>query len=91
MMPALVTNARNLPLLEIKRYVERSARRPFLTGSARDGLERLRIGTEGWALQGLKQKDMTSDGSPRKKALTSLCSYRFSDAGHYERLIGADG
>jgi len=45
--------------LEIKRSVARSARRPSLTGPVRDGLERPRVRTEGWAPKGAEQKDIT--------------------------------
>jgi len=43
----------------IKRSVARSARRPSLTGPVRDGLERPRVRTEGWAPKGAEQKDIT--------------------------------
>ena len=36
-----------------------SARRPSLTGPVRDGLERPRVRTEGWAPKGAEQKDIT--------------------------------
>jgi len=43
----------------VKEWVARSARRPSLTGPVRDGLERPRVRTEGWAPKGAEQKDIT--------------------------------
>ena len=47
----------------MKRRVARTARRPSLTGPARDGVEILRVRTEGWALQGPNKRMRLSDRS----------------------------